>query len=108
MAAPRIPSIGEQWSASIKTLASVYGQDEDTMAMAVYALAEQMHQHYCLARGLVNHSESRPDQNVAVSVLMTLAGTDWWIVRKVDITRSDPVGALTVEETGPGDDATEG
>lgn len=51
------------------------------MATTVYSLAEQMHQHYCLTRGIVNHNESRPDQDIALSVLGSLAATDWWLVR---------------------------
>jgi len=85
---PVPPTKGEAWSASLTSLSSAYGLDRDSMATAVYAMAEQIHQHYCMSRGIAQHNEARPDQHVATSVLMTLAGSDWWMVRSADIARS--------------------
>lgn len=87
MTQPRLDTLGSKWSASIKTLTVAYGQTEDAVAMATYALAEQIHRHYCLARGLVNHSEARPDQHAAISIMMSLAGTDWFLGHRSDFER---------------------
>lgn len=81
MTTPKVPSQGEVWAATLSNLAKAYGQTEDETAVAVYAVAEQVHQHYCLSRGIVNHQESRPDQHVAISILGSLAATDWWLAR---------------------------
>jgi len=62
-------------------LARAYQLDEATIATRAYALAEQIHRHYCLGRGVVQHHEARPDQQAALSILLSLAGTDWWLVR---------------------------
>lgn len=77
----RLPSDGAKWAGSISTLAKAYGTTEDSIATATYALAEQIHRHYCLARGLVLHSEARPDQQVAISIMMSMAGQGWWVVQ---------------------------
>jgi hypothetical protein len=69
------------WDASPSRLAAAYGTDVSRIEQLSYSLAEQIHQHYCLSRGIVNHSEARPDQQVALSVLASLAGADWWMVR---------------------------
>lgn len=81
MSPVHIPSPGEAWAASLVALSKAYGVDESTMAQRVYAISEQIHQHYCLSRGIVNHNEARPDQDVAISILGYLAGADWWLVR---------------------------
>lgn len=95
----RLPSAGEQFTATVSNLAIAYEVDEQTMHVAVYALAEQMHRHYCLSRGMVNHSESRPDQDVAVSVLAGLAGGDWWLVRAIDRVANLAAGPLDEPDT---------
>lgn len=89
MTTNRIPSRGDIWTSTIATLAAAYRCDRDQMATRVYALAEVVHQHYCLQKGLVSHSEARPDQQVAVAILMSLAGVDWWLVRGHEITDFD-------------------
>lgn len=113
MANGRLPSQGEMLTASIANLALRYGEDESTIAQRVYALAEQVHRHYCLNRGFVNHSESRPDEHVAVSVLTSLAGADWLLVREAErispdlqygqdtMTEGNPVMVSYGEETVP-------
>ena len=107
MAQPLLPSYGERWTASLSNLATAYGWDEGKMATAVYAVAEQLHQHYCLSRGIVNHSESRPDQDVAVSFLSSLAGTDWWIAKSMDMRPSLETPTVYTEPVFS-DDPTEG
>jgi hypothetical protein len=69
-------------------LASAYGVTEDEVSVAVYAIAEQMHQHYCLSRGIINHREARPDQHVAISVLAGLAGSDWFLGHSADFVQA--------------------
>lgn len=106
MAAKPLPSYGEKWAATVSNLATAYGRDKDQMAVAVYAIAEQLHQHYCLSRGIVNHQESRPDQDVAVSLLGSLAATDWWLVRSMELRPAmDSMGELP--EAGIFDDPAE-
>jgi hypothetical protein len=92
------PNLGAEWSSSISQLSLAYGVSETEMQQRVYALSEQIHTHYCFARGPVNHSESRPDQHIAAGILGSLAGSDWWMVR-------DAERALPVEAE---DDSTEG
>jgi hypothetical protein len=87
MAQPQVPSLGDQWQSSIIVLSAAYGWPTDKMQTAVYAVAEQVHRHYCLSRGIVNHNEARPDQHVAVSILSSLAGADWWMARLEDLCR---------------------
>lgn len=81
----RLPSEGEVWTGSIGALARAYQTDESTMSTRAYALAEQIHRHYCLANGIVQHRESRPDQQAAISILLSLAGEDWWVVRGAEL-----------------------
>ena len=73
--------LGAEWTNSISQLASAYGLDETQMQQRVYALAEQIHSHYCFSRGPVNHAEARPDEHIAAGILGALAGVDWWMVR---------------------------
>lgn len=115
MAPKPLPSYGEQWAITLSNLAMAYGWDEDKTSMAVYVIAEQIHRHYCLSRGIVNHSEARPDQDVALSVLGALAGVDWWLVRGEDVlppaVPSEPLEApveVRYFEGGLADDTTEG
>lgn len=75
------PHYGDAWVASITDLSRVYGLPEDQMQQRVYALAEHIHQHYCLNSGPVHHRESRPDEHIAASMLGAMAATDWWMVR---------------------------
>lgn len=75
------PNLGAQWSASVSELALAYGVDETTIQQRMYALAEQIHAHYCFSRGPVNHAESRPDEHIAAAMLRALAGADWWMVK---------------------------
>lgn len=117
MATRPLPSLGEQWTATKANLAKAYGWDEDKMEMAIYAVAEQIHRHYCLSRGIVNHAESRPDQDVALSVLGALAGVDWWMVKSADLAPLPESPAAPPEEfvhygddsvMGWADDSTQG
>lgn len=73
--------LGAEWITSTSQLAAAYGIDESTMQQRVYALAEQIHAHYCFSRGPVNHSESRPDEHIAAAILGALVGVDWWMVK---------------------------
>lgn len=84
MTTKRLPSRGEIFVATVGNLSVAYGVDESAMSQRVYAIAEMIHRHYCLSRGIVNHNEARPDQHVAVSILSALAGTDWWLVRDAE------------------------
>ena len=113
MAQPRLGS-NEMLTASISNLSLIYGEPEDSISQRVYALSEQIHRHYCMSRGFVNHSASRPDEHVAVSVLMSLAGADWFFVRDAErlpptveggsMTMPDGTVTLKVDEivVGPG------
>lgn len=87
---PRLSDHGATWSSSIATLATVYNASEDDVAVAAYALSEQIHRFYCLQKGIVMHSEPRPDQQVAISIMMALAGTDWWVVRSSRVMNNRP------------------
>jgi|SRR4029079_10626570 len=107
MTSPHVPSLGEQWQSSLTVLAAAYGWTEEKTATAVYAISEQVHRHYCLSRGIVNHNESRPDQQVAISILSSLAGSDWWMVRMEDMCRDEaPTGETVFLSTGDVDDTT--
>lgn len=81
----RIPSKEQIWSASLTNLSMAYGRDRDEMESIVYAVAEHLHNFYCLSRGQVNHTESRPDQHAALAVLMALAGNDLWVFRGAEV-----------------------
>lgn len=85
--------LGAQWIASINDLALAYGLNADDMQQRVYALAEQIHTHYCFSRGFVTHSEARPDEHIAAGILGALAGADWWMVRTADRIDNDTVVA---------------
>lgn len=68
--------------ASTDLLITAYGLDRSQVEMATYAVAEQIHQHFCLPRGIVTRHEPRVDQQVAVQILSSLAGSDWWLVHR--------------------------
>lgn len=92
------------WSThSVRDIALTYGIPEDEVALRVYTIAEQVHVHYCLQRGIVNHSESRPDQDVALSILGALAGSDWWLVKGVErVTRplaGEPLAQVATDDS---------
>lgn len=44
-----------------------------------YTLAEQLHQHTCVPRGLYSHRTARPDQDVAISMLVNLFDVGWYM-----------------------------
>jgi hypothetical protein len=67
---------------TIERLSVVYGLPEDAIYRAVYTLAEQLHQNFCLTSGIVNHSEARPDQQIAADILRRSAGMGWYFVQQ--------------------------
>ena len=73
------PNLGAEFSSSAAALASAYGVTPDEMVVRIYSLSEQIHAHCCVTRGLVMHSESRPDQHIAAAILGSLAGGGWWL-----------------------------
>ena len=89
------------WLSGLSDVALAYGLPEAEIEQRMYTLAEQLHQHYCLQRGIVNHNEARPDQHVALSMLAALVATDWFMVHGDE---RRPVYVPPIFEDGPGDD----
>ncbi len=79
------PHLGEEWVSSISQLATAYEKSLSETQQMVYALAEQIHSHYCFSRGPVHHTASRPDEHISIAILGALAGADWWLARSSGI-----------------------
>lgn len=67
---------------TIGDLALVYEVTEGEVEQRMYAMAEQIHAKYCLAKGIVNHTDNRPDQDIALAVLGGLSAGNWYLMHK--------------------------
>lgn len=76
------PQMRDEWDISVAALSLAYAMTPDEVQQMAYALSEQVHDKYCLAKGAANHTGSRPDEHIAMAILKGLVVADWFLTRQ--------------------------